>query len=211
MKFRQPTLPIGESTGQRAKRIGLVGIDAIALLGAVWACALGPLESRGATPAAKEYEVKAAFLLKFALYVEWPPEAFPTPTAPIIIGILGDDLFGGELDRIIRGETIKNRPIAIHRSRQIDNLQHCHLLFISKSEKGRLAGIFTKLAGKHCLTVGETDRFAQNGGIVNFRLQGANVRFEINVEAAKSSGLSISSKLLRLATIISSESVKGGK
>ncbi len=211
MKFRQPTLSIDESAGQRAKRVWQVGIEAMALLVAVGVFVWEPVEAMGAGPIAKEYEVKAAFLFNFALYVEWPSEAFSTPTAPITIGILGDDMFGGELDRIIRGETVKNRPITIHRSRQIENLQQCHLLFISKSERGRLASIFARLAGKHCLTVGETDRFAHSGGIINFRLQGANVRFEINMEAAKRSGLTISSKLLRLATIIDSERVKGGK
>ena len=172
--------------------------------------ASGTPEVRASAPAAKEYEVKAAFLFNFALYVEWPPEAFPTPTAPIIIGILGDDLFGNVLDQTVRGETVRNRPIAIHRSRQIENLKHCHLLFISKSESGRLAHIFAKLAGTHCLTVGETDRFAHNGGIINFRLQGANVRFEINLNAARRSGLAISSKLLRLAILIGSAQAKEG-
>jgi hypothetical protein len=58
--------------------------------------------------------------------------------------------------------------------------------------------------------VGETDRFAHTGGIINFRLQGANVRFEINPEAARRSRLTISSKLLRLAIIIGSAQAKEG-
>lgn len=177
---------------------------------AACALALGALESRAAMPAAKEYEVKAAFLFNFAQYVEWPQEMFPTQTAPIIIGILGDDLFGGELERIVRDETVRGRPIAIHRSRQVENLKHCHLLFISKSERARLAHIFASLAGRRCLTVGETDRFAHTGGIINFRLQSANVRFEINPEAARRSGLTISSKLLRLAIIIGSAQAREG-
>ncbi|MFA7005495.1 MAG: YfiR family protein [Verrucomicrobiia bacterium] len=191
------------------RRAGFVLLDTM-LAGAVCIFAFGALETRAATPAAKEYEVKAAFLLNFAQYVEWPPAAFPTPDAPIIIGILGDDPFGKALDQTVRGETIKNRPIAVHRSRQIESLKHCHLLFISKSERGRLANIFARLAGRYCLTVGETDRFARSGGIINFRLQGANVRFEINLDAARRNGLTISSKLLRLAIIIDSAQAKEG-
>ena len=181
----------------------------VMLLGVVNVLAFGTPETQAA-PAAKEYEVKAAFLFNFAQYVEWPPESFSTPATPIIIGVLGDDPFGSVLDQTVRGETVKSRPIAIHRSRQIENLRHCHLLFISKSERGRLAPIFAKLAGTHCLTVGETDRFAHNGGIINFRLQGANVRFEINLNAARRSGLTISSKLLRLAILIGSAQAKEG-
>jgi hypothetical protein len=175
------------------------------LAGAVCLLASGALETRAATPVAKEYEVKATFLFNFAQYVEWPPEAFPTPTAPIIIGVLGDDPFGKLLDETVRGETVKNRPIAIHRSRQVENLRHCHILFISKSERSRLGHIIASLTGKHCLTVGETDRFAHNGGVINLRLQGATVRFEVNMEAARRGGLTISSKLLRLAIIIGAE------
>lgn len=180
-------------------------------LGMMCALVLGVLEARAATPKAKEYEVKAAFLLNFAQYVEWPPEVFLTPTAPIVIGILGNDSFGKTLDQTIRGETVKDRPIAVHRSKQIENLKHCHLLFISKSEKGRLSQILASLAGKHCLTVGETDRFAHNGGIINFRFQGADVRFEINLDAARRSGLTISSKLLRLAIVIGPERMEESK
>lgn len=180
-------------------------------LGMICVSVLGVLEARAAIPKAKEYEVKAAFLLNFAQYVEWPPEVFLTPTAPIVIGILGNDSFGRTLDQTIRGETVKGRPIAIHRSKQIENLKHCHLLFISKSEKGRLNQIFGSLAGKHCLTVGETDRFVHNGGIINFRFQKADIRFEINLEAARRSGLTISSKLLRLAIVIGSERTEESK
>jgi hypothetical protein len=180
------------------------------LIAATSALALSAFENQAAAPAAREYEVKAAFLFNFAQYIEWPANAFQTPTAPLIIGILGDDPFGGELDRIVRGETIKNRPITIHRSRQVENLKHCHMVFVSKSEKARLAHVFATLAKGHCLTVGETDRFAHTGGIINFRLQGANVRFEINPEAARRGGLAISSKLLRLAIIVGPDRGKEG-
>ncbi|MCX6898309.1 MAG: YfiR family protein [Verrucomicrobia bacterium] len=193
-----------------AKLLSFDRIGRSMLAGVACTLVFGLLETQAAAPAAKEYEVKAAFLFNFAQYVEWPPEMFAAPTAPIIIGVLGDDLFGNVLDQTVRGETVRNRPIAIHRSRQIENLKHCHLLFISKSERGRLAHVFTKLAGTHCLTVGETERFAHNGGIINFRLQGANVRFEINLNAARRSGLTISSKLLRLAIIIGSAQAKEG-
>lgn len=191
------------------RRVGVVSLAAM-LAGAVCLCAPSTLEVSAAAPVVREYEVKAAFLFNFAQYVEWPAEAFQSPATPIIIGILGDDPFGEALDRIVRGETVRNRPIAIHRSRQIENLKHCHLLFVSKSERGRLARVFATLVGKHCLTVGETDRFAHNGGIINFRQQGANVRFEINLGAARQTGLTISSKLLRLASIVGSERAKEG-
>ena len=194
----------------RAKFLSFAGVGRAVVCGVVCALAFGVPETRAAAPTAKEYEVKAAFLFNFAQFVEWPAEAFESPQMPVGIGILGDDPFGDILEQTIRGETVKGRPIVVHRSKQIENLKHCHLLFVGRSEKGRLAHIFAVLEGAHCLTVGETDQFARAGGIIIFRLQGTNIRFEINVDAARHSGLRISSKLLRLATIIGSERVKEG-
>jgi YfiR/HmsC-like len=171
-----------------------------------WGC----MTIQAQVPTASEYEVKAAFLFNFVQYVDWPPQAFAAPQSPVVIGILGDDPFGDIIDRIVRGETVKNRRVVVQRSRQIDSLKDCHLLFISKSEKGRLAQIFYKLAGRSVLTVGETDQFAQSGGVINFHRQGANIRFEINLDTAASSGLKISSKLLRLANIIHAGREKEG-
>ena len=161
-------------------------------------------------PVVGEYEVKAAFLLNFVQYVDWPSQVFASPTSPVVIGILGEDPFGEILNRTIRGERVKERPVVVKRSRQVEDLKDCHLLFISRSEKGRLTRIFSKLAGTNILTVGEIDQFAQSGGIINFRVQGDRVRFEINTDVAEHNGLKISSKLLRLATVVGARREKEG-
>ncbi|MBI5395527.1 MAG: YfiR family protein [Verrucomicrobia bacterium] len=172
--------------------------------------ALSGPEARPQAPAIKEYEIKAVFLLNFAQFVEWPAHAFANDTAPLTLGVLGEDPFGNILDRTVQGETIKGRPLAVKRFKRIEDVQDCHLLFISRSEKARVPQILSRLAGTSILTVGETDQFARSGGIINFRIQGNNVRFEINVDAAARSHLKISSKLLRLATIITNGRAKEG-
>jgi hypothetical protein len=147
-----------------------------------------------------EYKLKAAFLFNFAKYVEWPPAAFAEATSPMVIGILGENPFRDDLEPTIRDKTINNRPLVIKEFRSPAEATNCHILFISTSEKQRLPEILKSLHGASVLTVGETDRFTETGGMINFVTGGNKIRFQINVEAAKSAGLKVSSKLLSLAS-----------
>src|SRR5690242_6746479 len=69
--------------------------------------------------AAPEYQVKAVFLFNFAQFVEWPAGSFQAADAPFVIGVLGQDPFGAQLDAVARGETVGQRPLAIRRYRSI--------------------------------------------------------------------------------------------
>lgn len=160
-----------------------------------------PLQAQPAV-ATKEYEVKAAFLFNFARFVEWPTNAFNSPQAPLVIGILGTDPFGAALNEIVRGEIVNGHPLIIQRYRNIEEVQTCHILFISSSEARRLEQIFKSLRGKNVLTVGESDGFAHSGGIIRFIADQNRIRFRVNLDAARAAELTISSKLLRAAEIV---------
>jgi hypothetical protein len=149
--------------------------------------------------AMSEYAVKAAFLYNFAKFVEWPSGA---PGGPIKIGILGKDPFGSTLDSTVRGKTANGRSLVVRRLKRTRDARSCHIVFISRSEKGRLTEILTAVKGAPVLTVADTERFAHQGGMVNFYLEQNKVRFEANVRAARHARLTISSKLLRLAKIV---------
>jgi hypothetical protein len=152
----------------------------------------------------KEYQIKAAFLYNFAQFVDWPSATFANTNAPFYIGILGDDPFDGVLDETIQDETINGHKIVAVRSQRIEELKNCQIIFVSKSEKRRVAEILTELDSKPILTVSEIEGFAQHGGGINFFLAGTKVRFEINPGAAQSDGLKISSQLLSLGKIVQS-------
>ena len=158
-----------------------------------------PAAGAAQAAASKEYQLKALFLLNFTQFVEWPATAFPDAGAPIVIGVLGNDPFGDVLDAVIRGETVKGRPLIVKRSRQIEELKSCHVLFISQSEKERIPAILAGLNEAPVLLVSEVEGFSRRGGIIGFCLHANKVRFEINAEAAKSRGLKISSQLLQLS------------
>jgi len=157
-----------------------------------------------------EYQIKAAFLYNFAKFVEWPTDAFADPRAPIVVGIVGEDPFGSVLDKIVLGKTVNGRVLEIKRLKPGPDLRNCHILFLNSSEKKHLAPILESLQGSSVLTVGETDRFAQSGGVINFIFEENKVRFEINSETAARAGLKISSKLLALARIVANQP-NGGK
>jgi hypothetical protein len=175
----------------RPRAIPILAVVSVLLL------ALGSSRAQDAQPS--EYQLKAAFLFNFAKFVEWPPEVFSEPAAPIVIGIIGENPFGKDLEDIVRDKKINARALIIKPIVSLDDGKKCHLLFISTSEKNRLPEIFQVLGKASVLTVGETDQFTQNGGVINFVREGNKIRFEISDDAAKRAGLKISSKLLNLA------------
>jgi len=161
--------------------------------------------SPSAAQAFREYDLKAVFLFNFAQFVEWPAEAFPDANAPLVIGVLGSDPFGGALDQTVRGEAANGHPFLIKRYNSVDEVSGCHILFISRSETGHLAQIVDRLRGKNTLTVSDADEFAQRGGMILFVTENNRIRLKINVGAARAAKLSLSSKLLRPAEIVGSE------
>lgn len=151
------------------------------------------------TRAASEFEIKAAFILNFAKFAEWPAPKGGTNT-PMILGILGEDPFEGALDKVAKGKTISGRQIQVIRYRNTNEARGAHLLFIATNDRRRATHAASTLAGSGVLTVGQTEDFAENGGMIGFKTVDDRVRFEINPKAAEKEGIKISSKLLSLAT-----------
>jgi hypothetical protein len=150
----------------------------------------------------KDYQVKAVFLFNFAQFVEWPASAFADASSPIVIGVLGEDPFGAYLDETVRGEKVDNRPLEVQRYRRVDAIKVCHILFISRSEGSQLEQILASLKARSLLVVGDSDDFARRGGMIRLATVQNKIRLIINVEAAKTASLTISSKLLRSAELV---------
>lgn len=149
-----------------------------------------------------EYQVKAVFLFNFAQFVEWPSAAFADARAPLVIGVVGEDPFGPYLDEVIRGETVRGRSLSVRRYQGSEELGGCHILFISSSESARLAQILASLGDRPILTVGDTEGYAMRGVMIRLISAQNRIRMRINANAAKTAGLTISSKLLRPAEIV---------
>jgi len=152
------------------------------------------------TLAAREYIIKAAFLYNFVKLTEWPTNAFDSSKSPITIGIIGKDPFGRVLEDTVRGKTVDGRNIVIVRFKERDeDIRKCQLLFIAKSENEHLDEIFSLVAKKPVLTVGEIDRFNYRGGMIWLMKKGDEIKFRIRQSAAREVGIKFSSKLLALS------------
>lgn len=145
-----------------------------------------------------ELRVKAAYLLNFARFVEWPGTSAEA-SEPVVIAVLGHDLIGAALETTVHGKTVRGRPIKIKRYASLEQIDRCDILFIPRSEAKRSRPVLGDLSGRPILTVGETDGFLEQGGVVEFQLIDETLRFSINVAPADRAGLKISSELLRVA------------
>ena len=151
------------------------------------------------TSSSLEYEVKSAFLVKFAMFVEWPTNTVnATNRGAFLIGILGDDPFGARFDEAVKKETVRGRTVQLKRAKDLAELAECQIIFISASESRRLPELLQALAGKGILSVADEPGFAGRGGMIGFIKEAGKIRFEINPGAAEKAGLKVSSKLLQV-------------
>lgn len=139
-----------------------------------------------------EYEVKAAFLLNFTKFVQWPAEAAGNADSPFTVCVIGNDPFGRTLDDIVKDEAVGGHKIVVQRPQA--EQKTCQLEYFAEDSSAPVA---TPRSG--ALTVGEGEKFLRQGGIIAFVLDEGRVRFDINLKAANNAGLKLSSKLLAVA------------
>ena len=163
---------------------------------------LAALDLSAQTAPSKEYQVKAVFLFNFAQFVEWPPAAFGDGTSPLVIGVLGDNPFGTYLDETVRDEKVGNRPLEVRRYQRVEEIKTCHVLFVGLSEANRLEQILAGLKDRSILIVGDSNDFVQRGGMIQLASSQSRIRLRINEGAARAVNLTISSKLLRSAELV---------
>ena len=157
-----------------------------------------------------EYRVKAAFLLNFARFVEWPHTVFQNDKTPITVCIFRYDPFGSALDDIVRGKIISSRVLAVRRVTDLQELPSCNLVFVSDREARHLPEILDSLKGGSVLIIGETGDFAERGGSIHFFLEDNKLRFAVNLDSLARSRLTVSSKLLALAKIVHDQNFPKG-
>ncbi|MCK4663806.1 MAG: YfiR family protein [Bacteroidales bacterium] len=156
-----------------------------------------------------EYEVKSAYIFNFTKFVQWSESSFNSPNSPYIIGIYKNTSFGLVLKKTIEDRTVHGRKFIIKYINSPESIENCHILFLSRISKSELLMVLEHVNQFDILTVGNNiDNFCESGGIINFTKQYSRYRFEINNDAALKSKISISSKLLVLAKIISEDEIK---
>ena len=168
-----------------------------------------PAIAWGTPQVSEEYQIKAAFLFNFIKFVDWPKERFSSDKEPLVVGVVGKDPFGENLDQLAQ-KPVKDRPMVIKRfgatspdgdpvHAQLDQIRQCHVIFISPLEKKANRRLIEALSNAAILTVGDTEGFLDDGGMINFLVEDRKVRFEIGLAKVRSAKLDVRSQLLRLA------------
>ena len=149
-----------------------------------------------------EYSVKLAFLYNFTKFIEWPPKSYRAPSSPLLICIVGHDPFSQVLEAELRTRNVDGHPVEVRTLKPNDKLSLCQIVFVPATEKQHAGRIVSGLRGSSTLTVGETDGFAAQGGIINLTVEANRVHFEVNRLAAERAGLKVRSGLLSIAKIV---------
>jgi hypothetical protein len=151
-----------------------------------------------------ENNIKAAYLFNFAKFVTWPESAFASADAPIVFCVLDDEVLGSILETL-ESKTVTGRPLSITRIRTLADLPDGHILYIGENQGRRIPVLLEKVKNRPLLIVSSADDFTRKGGMIGFIRTGNTIRFQVNLDAVKQSGLVISSRLLKLAEIVESD------
>lgn len=150
-----------------------------------------------------EYQAKAIFLYKVTSFVEWPARALNGPGEPLTICVLGQTPFEEVLRSTVKNKQIEGRGFTVRQAADARQIAGCHLLFVSAGGMKRFRAMreeFNAITG--VLVMGESEGFATEGGVINFKLVDGRFRVEINLAEAKREKLVINSRLLGLAEVV---------
>jgi len=172
---------------------------ALAVLGLAWLGGWPPDVSAQDNAAARERRVKAAFIFKFAGFVEWPETAFPQPFTAVTIAVIGDDELAAELSAITAGRAVEGRPLTILKTRSLEAVADAHMVFVGRAEIARLPQLAKLARARPVLILTDAPNALAQGSMINFMLLEQRVKFEIHLEEAERHGLKLSSRLLAVA------------
>jgi len=144
-----------------------------------------------------ETSVKAAFVARFAEFVEWPAAAHLNQPA-VVLCLTAAHPFGPLVQQLTRDAVVRGRPVAVRELKQRASPRGCHLLFVAPADRE----VLVQVEREPILTVGDQPDFCPLGGIVNLLVVEGRVRFEINLAHARKAGLKIDPQLLRLAAAV---------
>lgn len=168
-----------------------------AVVASVLAGLLGAATARSGVESYSEDAVKAAFLLRFAEYVDWPPAALAS--GRFTVAVIGADGVVANLQHLLPGYSIKNLPTQVRPIRSIQELGDSQMLYLGRGQNDALRAALVRALAQPILLVTDEEQNLDAGGAVNFVLIDQRVRFEVSLPAAERSGVTISSELLSVA------------
>ncbi len=164
---------------------------------AVVICVVAPSSAQSRSD---EYRLKAAFVYRFPQFVEWPPAAIQDART-LDVCVLQPNPFGSDLEQLVTGESLGGRALRVRVITGVDALSGCHALFVGAHGES-VDGVLKSAVGRPILTIGETDQFLEEGGIIALKIVDRRVRFDVSTANAQRAGLRISAQLLSLAAAV---------
>jgi YfiR/HmsC-like len=149
--------------------------------------------------------LKAVFLYNFTKFTEWPADAL-TPAAPLELCVADDPDVAEALTSLAKGHTLGDHPLTVRRVKPDGALRGCHVLYASGLDRRGCLALLATVIGWPMLTITDNQEFAELGGHVTFFLEHDRIRFSINVGATRRARVTVSSRLLALAKIVSDQS-----
>jgi hypothetical protein len=146
-------------------------------------------------------QLKAAFLLNFARFTEWPAIA---ADAPLVLCVMGDDLVLEALGTAARGQRVAAHQLQVTRLVDQGLWKGCHLIFVGGTEQPRTTALLDAIRTAPILTVSDRTRFAESSGMIELFPKDGRMGFAVNVDALQRVGIRVSSRLLALARIVRS-------
>jgi len=169
------------------------------MLLALHAMVLPVLAAADSDDALAERRVKAAYLYRFASYVQWPDDAFAAAADPLVIGVWGHDEIAEDIAGLVAGRSVDGRRIEARRVRDGEALANLHILFVARARHSRVSQAIDQLPARGTLVVTEAAGALRQGSAINFVLVDGQVRFELAPDAAERRGLKLSSRLVAIA------------
>jgi hypothetical protein len=171
-----------------------VPLCALLAAAAVWIAALPAALGQQAL---SDQQMKAAFVLNFIRYTEWPERSFSTPDAPLAVCVVGDPGSAGVSG--ISGRVIRGRMLLVRTATSAEEARGCQVLFFPDLDARRFVGTLRAVQHMPILTIGEADGFIDVGGMIGLVHFDNRLQFEVNLGVVQQAQLKASSQLLRLA------------
>ncbi len=142
-----------------------------------------------------EHSLKAAVMLNFARFVDWPSQN----EKEFVIGVLGDERVGHALQAMAANRQVHGRDLTVVIMRTPNELRICHLLYVGESMRPHLPKVMEVLRDQPVLTVSDIEGFLEHGGVIRIYVHNERIHFQVGLRAAEAKRLRISSRLLGLA------------
>jgi len=166
-----------------------------------------PREAPAQAPTPSQYDVQAVYLFDFAKFVRWPSG---TEHETLTICVAGAKAYTDTLTRIVAGEQIEGRPIAVRAIQNPEDVAGCNIVFIGVAARERLDSLLAATTGKPILTVSDVPGFLDRGGMIQFLVIANRVRFSVDLRPAARGGISLNSELLKVAVSVNGKPIGGG-